>query len=39
MKNIMVHMMRMQNGKHEGVIQKENIRMKKGNIGILKVVR
>ncbi len=34
-----VHMMRMQKGKHKGVIGKENIRIKKGNIGILKVVR
>jgi len=35
--NIRMHMMRMQEGKHEGVIGKENIWMKEGNIGILVV--
>ncbi len=34
-----VHMMRMQKGKHEDVTGKENMRMKEGNIGILKVIR
>ncbi len=35
--NIRIHMMRMQKGKHKGVIGKENIWMKEGNIGILVV--